>query len=229
MNTIIKMLTLFVLWISLSAQAFTPEWITQESRGRVKYRQASEIVSLVHRFAFQYEVDPALVFRIIRVESNFNPRAHSHANARGLMQVVPKWHREKILGRNLFLPEVGIEVGVRVIAEYLQKYQVERRALRAYYGDHRSDTYPNKIYSVRPESKDETYAGADDRDQNYYVPQGEFMGPPDTQVFLAYGLQFTVTHHPDADSGETHVETNTLPGPDAEQLSVHCNDCEGYP
>ncbi len=229
MNYIIRILTLLVLWMALGAQAFTPEWITQESRGRVKYRQASEIVSLVHRFAFEYEVDPALVFRIIRVESNFNPRALSHANARGLMQVVPKWHREKILGRNLFLPEVGIEVGVRVIAEYLQKYQVERKALRAYYGNHRSDVYPNKIYSVRSESKDETYAGADDRDQNHYVPQDEFMGPPDTQVFLAYGQQFTVTHHLGDDFGETHAETTTLPGLDAQQHPVHCNDCEGYP
>jgi soluble lytic murein transglycosylase-like protein len=36
-----------------------------------------------------YQIPEALVRAVIRVESNFDPRAVSHANARGLMQLIP--------------------------------------------------------------------------------------------------------------------------------------------
>jgi soluble lytic murein transglycosylase-like protein len=36
-----------------------------------------------------YQIPEALVRAVIRVESNFDPRALSHANARGLMQLIP--------------------------------------------------------------------------------------------------------------------------------------------
>lgn len=44
---------------------------------------------LVERYAREHNVDPNLVMAIMRVESAFNPRAVSSANALGLMQVVP--------------------------------------------------------------------------------------------------------------------------------------------
>jgi soluble lytic murein transglycosylase-like protein len=36
-----------------------------------------------------YQIPEALVRAVIRVESNFDPRAVSHANAQGLMQLIP--------------------------------------------------------------------------------------------------------------------------------------------
>jgi hypothetical protein len=49
----------------------------------------SSIQTIVRSAAEHYDVDPYLVFGMIRQESNFNPRAVSPAGARGLMQLMP--------------------------------------------------------------------------------------------------------------------------------------------
>ncbi|RDE23082.1 lytic transglycosylase [Motiliproteus coralliicola] len=49
-----------------------------------------QIKSWVRRLAPQYGLEPDLVLAMIRVESNFNPRARSHKNAWGLMQLIPE-------------------------------------------------------------------------------------------------------------------------------------------
>lgn len=43
----------------------------------------------VEQFSIQYRLDPALVYAIIKTESNFNPYAVSWVPAYGLMQIVP--------------------------------------------------------------------------------------------------------------------------------------------
>lgn len=52
-------------------------------------KRARKVEDQVYKFAKEYNLDPALVFAIIHVESYFNPTAASHANAYGLMQLVP--------------------------------------------------------------------------------------------------------------------------------------------
>ncbi|NGP87532.1 murein transglycosylase domain-containing protein [Fodinibius halophilus] len=52
-------------------------------------KRAQKVEDDVYKFAEEYNIDPALVFAIIHVESYFNPTAASHANAYGLMQLVP--------------------------------------------------------------------------------------------------------------------------------------------
>lgn len=44
----------------------------------------------VQTYSEQYELDPTLILAIIHTESFFNPMAKSHANALGLMQIVPR-------------------------------------------------------------------------------------------------------------------------------------------
>lgn len=52
-------------------------------------RQAEKYLPLARRHAAAYDLDTGLVLSIMRVESDFNPFAVSHAGAFGLMQVVP--------------------------------------------------------------------------------------------------------------------------------------------
>lgn len=47
-------------------------------------------VEQINKYASEYNVDPKLVIAIMKVESNFNPTAQSHANAKGLMQLLPE-------------------------------------------------------------------------------------------------------------------------------------------
>lgn len=52
-------------------------------------KRARKVEDHVYKFAREHNLDPALVFAFIHVESHFNPTAASHANAYGLMQLVP--------------------------------------------------------------------------------------------------------------------------------------------
>lgn len=51
--------------------------------------RAEKVQDYVYKHAKEHELDPALVFAIIHSESYYNPTAKSHANAHGLMQLVP--------------------------------------------------------------------------------------------------------------------------------------------
>lgn len=52
-------------------------------------KRARKVEEEVYKFAQENKLDPALVFAIIHTESYYNPTAASHANAYGLMQLVP--------------------------------------------------------------------------------------------------------------------------------------------
>jgi transglycosylase-like protein with SLT domain len=69
-------------------------------------------------------IDPTLVLAVAAVESKFKPSAVNPATgATGLMQVVPKWHQDKVLGAggepSLLLIAPNIDVGAAILAEYV--------------------------------------------------------------------------------------------------------------
>lgn len=108
------------------AKLAAEEAYQQEIRScQVKYRD------LIERYAAQYRLDPAYVAAIIKRESNYDPRAVSSKDARGLMQMMPstfEWVRNNCGYRNqgievLFEPEPSIKMGcylLRYICDYLK-------------------------------------------------------------------------------------------------------------
>ena len=92
----------------------------------------SKFDPLIQSAASKHGVDPNLISRMIKHESNFNPKAISPAGAKGLMQLMPDTATE--LGvRNVFDPEENLDAGVRYISQLLHKYDGDvNKALAAY-------------------------------------------------------------------------------------------------
>jgi hypothetical protein len=86
----------------------------------------------IREAATRYGVDPDLVHSLIRVESDFNPRAVSRKGAQGLMQLMPQ--TAALLGvRNAFNPRQNIDGGVRHLRGLMNRYGGNLRlALAAY-------------------------------------------------------------------------------------------------
>jgi soluble lytic murein transglycosylase len=92
------------------------------------------------RYSARNELDPFLVASLIRQESEFNPAAVSHANAVGLMQLLPVTGKkvakeEKLRGFNasqLFVPGVNLQLGTRYFRSMVDKFGSFEYALAAY-------------------------------------------------------------------------------------------------
>jgi hypothetical protein len=77
---------------------------------------------LIARYCQKYKMDWKLVAALIRVESDFDPKAVSPKGAEGLMQLMPSTQKE--LGvTNPFSPDQNIRAGVRYLRRLLDNFQ----------------------------------------------------------------------------------------------------------
>jgi len=68
----------------------------------------------IRQAAALYQIPEALIRAVIRVESDFDPRAVSPANARGLMQLIPQT-AERMMVTDIFDPRQNVFGGVRYL------------------------------------------------------------------------------------------------------------------
>lgn len=77
---------------------------------------------LIRAAAKRYSVDADLITSVIAAESNFDPKAISRRDARGLMQLLPTTAAH--LGvRNIFDPQENIDAGTHYLSELLFLYK----------------------------------------------------------------------------------------------------------
>jgi soluble lytic murein transglycosylase-like protein len=83
-------------------------------------------------------LDPLLLLAVIAIESSFNPVAESSMGAKGLMQIIPKYHRARLMehgGEEAVLdPASNIQVGARILREYVRRTGTLQAGLQFYNG-----------------------------------------------------------------------------------------------
>jgi len=101
--------------------------------------QTERFVAVAYHAAREVGLDPLLVLAVISVESRFNPIAESVMGAKGLMQIIPKYHHAKLElyggGEEAVLdPESNIRVGTRILKEYVRRMGTLQAGLQYYNG-----------------------------------------------------------------------------------------------
>jgi len=113
------------------------------------------VVDTAYRAAEQSGLDPLLVLAVISIESRFNPIAESVMGAKGLMQIIPKYHRARLLehgGEDAVLdPESNILVGTKILQEYVYRTGTLEAGLQTYNGASRDQSaqYSQRVLAER--------------------------------------------------------------------------------
>jgi len=107
-----------------------------------RYRIAPDVtevfVGAAREAGREVGLDPLLILAVMAVESRFNPVAESLVGAKGLMQVMPQHHMDKLMeqgGADAVLdPAINIAVGARILKEYIRRTGSLEAGLQFYNG-----------------------------------------------------------------------------------------------
>lgn len=123
-------------------------------RYRVSAEALRPIFETAHQVGQEKRIDPLLIVAIIGVESSFNPLAESAFGAQGLMQVVPRFHQDKVpagAGSEVFFdPVANIRIGVLVLQEAIERRGGLMAGLQQYAGlTNGSSWYADKVMAEK--------------------------------------------------------------------------------
>ena len=121
-----------------------------------RYRVAGDAIEQLVQESYavgrKWKVDPLLILSVMAIESRFNPIAESGYGAKGLMQVVPRFHLDKLSAHGgdeeaLLQPRVNIQVGVQILKTYIRQTGSLESGLQLYAGaaDDPESRYAQKV------------------------------------------------------------------------------------
>ena len=129
-----------VLVVILVAAGFAALQPATESVYRQLYPRTYR--EYVEHYSREYQVDRDLVYAVAKVESNFDPNAVSHADARGVMQMTEdafEWVQYRmgdesgVSYEDIFDPEVSIQYGTYMLHLLLEETGDEKLAICSYH------------------------------------------------------------------------------------------------
>jgi soluble lytic murein transglycosylase-like protein len=124
-------------------------------RYRIADDAAGHFVAVAYRAADLHRLDALLILAVMAIESRYNPVAESVVGAKGLMQVIAKYHLEKLSDHGgeqaLLEPEVNILVGAQILREYYRRFGDLETALQQYNGalDDPNSQYAAKVLAEK--------------------------------------------------------------------------------
>jgi Transglycosylase SLT domain len=116
--------------VEQSAPALNPKMRGALNYVSKRYRVSTEALEPIFATAQatgkELRIDPLLIIAVIGVESGFNPFSQSVVGAKGLMQVIPRFHMDKLpdeADRSAFLdPVTNVQVGAKVLHESIRRF-----------------------------------------------------------------------------------------------------------
>ncbi len=108
----------------------------EQSRYPQKYSES------VEKWAAEYQIDPNILYAVIRTESSFDPQAESNVGARGLMQMTEEtfqWIKSKIAAQeplefdSLYDPDTSIRFGAYFMDLCMERYSGDLSTAAAAY------------------------------------------------------------------------------------------------
>lgn len=124
-------------------------------RYRVSAEALQPVFGAVQSVARERNLDPLLLIAVISIESRFNPFSQSSMGAQGLMQIIPRYHQEKIpqaAGEMPFLdPVTNVRIGAHILQEAIRRQGGLVDGLQYYAGavDDDEKTYANKVLAEK--------------------------------------------------------------------------------
>ena len=128
-------LILFLLVIIIAGIIIAINWkkIVKKAEDLLpgSFTYPTEYEEYVLKYSKEYNVDPVLIFSIIKTESGFDPKATSEVGARGLMQLMPeafnwlKFHmndQRDITFDAMYDPQTNIQYGTYFLSFLMQRY-----------------------------------------------------------------------------------------------------------
>jgi soluble lytic murein transglycosylase-like protein len=118
------------------AQAILVKYLSR--RFLIAAEATERMVGAAYSAGREVGLDPFVVLAVISVESRFNPIAESVMGAKGLMQIIPKYHQAKLIAHGgeaaLWDPESNIQMGARILQEYVYRTGTLEAGLQYYNG-----------------------------------------------------------------------------------------------
>lgn len=124
-------------------------------RYKVAQDATEQLVGAAHLAGHRTGIDPLLILAVIAVESRFNPIAESVMGAKGLMQVIPRYHQDKLdaLGGedSVFDPMTNIMIGARILKDAMRRGGGLMPGLQLYNGafDDVNQQYAQKVMAEK--------------------------------------------------------------------------------
>ena len=107
-------------------------------RYRLDTESARSVVRAAYNAGEQFGLDPLLLLAVMAIESRFDPVAESRMGAKGLMQIMPKQHLDKLVrygGEDAVLdPMINIVLGAQILKQYIGRTGSLKAGLRIYNG-----------------------------------------------------------------------------------------------
>ncbi len=91
-----------------------------------QYRVTMELATLIHDIALEEKIEPELAFRLVRLESRFDPNVVSHAGAVGLTQLMPgtaRYFQPGVTVEQLTDPSTNLRIGFRYLRGLVREYR----------------------------------------------------------------------------------------------------------